>query len=126
MSYSAERDSIVNYLNANFLTAPIDWENAPGSEPSLPFIQPFILNGESEGLSLDFQSTRYPGVISINAYFEQGTGTKTSNTIADELVALLHNQTIGSVETFSASKVVLPATDGRYQITISAPFERRE
>lgn len=127
MSYEQERADIVAFLNTNWTDTPIDWENSPGGEPSLPFIQPTILNAAAANLSLGAQSVRFPAILSINIWAKQGTGTTIPNRHADTLLGLLSNKDIGTnVETFAAFKTVLGEADGRYQINITVPFERRE
>ncbi len=127
MSYSQERTDIMTYLAANWSATPIDAENSPSGEPDLPFIQPVILNATAVGLSLGYQTIEYPSVLSINIWAAQGTGTKTANTHADDLVDLFTNKNIGvNVETMAAYKTVIGEADGRYQINVTVPFERRE
>lgn len=127
MSYSQERTDIMTYLAANWSATPIDAENSPSGEPDLPFIQPTILNAQADALTLRYQTIRYPGVISINVWAAQGTGTKTANAHADDLVDLFTDKNIGvNVETMAAYKTVIGEADGRYQINVTVPFERRE
>jgi hypothetical protein len=125
MSYETARSDIVEYLKANFLTTQIDYENSSAGELPLPFIQVAILDGTAVGLALQYQSIQYPGIISINIWDKQGVGTVKSNQIADELVALFTNKTIGTVETKAPYRTVLGETNGRYQTSVTVPFERR-
>lgn len=125
MSYEQARSDIVGYLNTNYSTTAIDWENSKAGEPALPFIQPSILDGTALGLALDYQSIQYPGVISINVWLAQGSGTIVSNQLADELVTLFTHQQIGIVETKAAYKTVVGESNGRYQLNITIPYEWR-
>ena len=125
MSYETARSDIVGYLNTNFTTTAIDYENATAGEPALPFIQISILDGAAVDLSVQFQSIQYPGIISINIWAKQGTGTIESNQLADELLALFTYKTIGIVETKAPFKTVLGESNGRYQTNVTIPFEWR-
>ena len=125
MTYKVARSDILDYLEANYTTTPISWPNSPTGEPALPFIQVDILDGVAVDLSLQYQSIQYPGVISINVWQKQGSGTITSNELADELVGLFTCKTIGTVETKAPYKTVVGEANGRYQLTVTIPFERR-
>lgn len=125
MSYTQARADLVGYLNTNYTTTGIDWENSQSGEPALPFIQVSILDGAAIDLALQFQSIQYPGFVSINIWDKQGSGTIQSNQLADELVTLFTFQQIGIVETKAPYKTVLGETNGRYQTNITIPFEWR-
>lgn len=127
MSYEQERADLIAFLNTNWVSTPIDWENSPSGEPALPFIQPTILNAASNGLSLGYESTRFPAVLSINIWFAQGSGTILPNQYADDLIDLFKGVDIGTnVQCMAPYKTVLGEADGRYQINVTIPFERRE
>lgn len=125
MSYTTARSDLLTYLTANYTTTAIDYENSKAGEPALPFIQVAILDGAAVDLSLQFQSIQYPGIISVNIWDSQGSGTIQSNQLADELLALFTFKTIGTVETKAPYKTVLGESNGRYQINVTIPFEWR-
>ncbi len=125
MSYETARSDLVGYIAANYSTTSIDYENSPAGEPALPFIQVTILDGAAVDLSLQFQSIQYPGIVSINIWDKQGTGTIQSNQLADELITLFTHKTIGTVETKAPYKTVLGESNGRYQTNVTIPFEWR-
>ena len=64
-------------------------------------------------------------MISLNIWAKQGAGTIKSNQIADELITLFTDKTLGIVETGVPFKTVLGEDNGRYQINITVPFQRR-
>jgi hypothetical protein len=127
VSYEQERADLTAFLNTNWVATPIDWENSPSGDPALPFIQPTILGGASNGISLGYATTRFPSVLSINLWFAQGSGTITPNQYADDLIDLFKGADIGTnVQCMAPYKTVLGEADGRYQINVTIPFERRE
>lgn len=130
MSWEAERNAIESRLAANWTTTPIRYENVPFRETVGPYIALFILDGEGEQISLGTPALRrWPGVIKIQVFVPQDTGTKLARTYADILGILFDRAQFssgnsGTIRCRVPSILHVGVTNGWDQINVTIPFVR--
>lgn len=130
MSFEATRQAIEARLAANWTTTPIKFENVPFVETVDPYLALFILDGEGNQITVgDPVVKRWTGLILIQVFVPQDTGTKLARTYADSLGALFERQTFsagasGTIRSRIASIQSIGVKDGWYQINVTVPFIR--
>ena len=94
MSFSDERRAIEERLSSGFSALPIKHENVPFKPPrNSPYIALTILSGEGLNASIgtDRALLRHAGVIQLDIFVPEDTGTEISRTHGDTLSDLFKN-----------------------------------
>jgi hypothetical protein len=142
MTLTEARAAIEVYLNTNWTTTPIVWENvhnidftspAQGKLPAGqdPFISLEIFLHNSDTITVPAHCIRYPGTLEFGVFTKQGTGGRSGDEFVDDLIALFENKHIGAhpkkVRTYNiVSAIKYHTKSGWYvnQISFSFKFER--
>lgn len=131
MSFAAERAAIESRLAANWTTTSIKFENTRFEQPrETAWIACYILNGDGNQISLgDNPLHRYAGVIMVQIFVPESSGTQTARGYADTIAAIYRRQQIsnGSSGTITCRTPSISQgipKDGWYQINVMCPFQR--
>ena len=132
MSWANERQQIEARFDT-WTATPVKKENVPFNEPSTEFIAVYIRNGNSTKASLGStpQLRRSTGVVIVQVFGIENTGTHRIRGYADQVAAIFRDAqiTVSVTEQISFWEpyiLTVPATNGRPQINVEAPFERDE
>ena len=117
------RDLIETYLETNFNTVPIQFENKR-IEDAIEYIAVEDSNNDTESLGSGINAYRIDGFLTIKIYTELGIGTNRSKTIASELVTLLNQK---ELETFMFQVPILNSfgqvkNADHYQQNLTIPY----
>jgi len=130
MSVADERTAIENRLAAGWSTTPIRYENVPFKEPTAPYVALFILDGEGLQISLGTPALRrWPGLIKMQIFVQQDSGTQLAKAYADSLGALFDRAQFssgnsGTIRCRVPSTTEVGITNGWYQLNVTIPFIR--
>lgn len=130
MSFEDTRKAIESRLASNWTTTPIRFENVPFTETAVPYVALFILDGEGKQISLGTPSLqRWAGLIVVQIFVPQDTGTKTARTYADAIGAIFDRQQFasgnsGTIRSRIPSIRRIGITHGWDQTNVTIPFIR--
>jgi hypothetical protein len=130
MSFEATRVAIESRVQTNWTTTPIKFENVPFKETKDAYVALFILEGEGQQVSLGTPATRrWPGVIIIQVFVPEDSGTKLAKTYADALAAIFDRVQFssgnsGTISCRIPSVETVGAKDGWHQTNVTVPFKR--
>ena len=101
MSFEAQRAAIETYLNLNWHTTEIHYDNVPfvHEDTTKPYINLIIIPAEMEqtGMGGTTNNYRVYSVVQIDIFVPEDTGTKTIATYTDTLIALFRGQTLSGI-----------------------------
>lgn len=131
MSFSDERRAIETRLADNFSALPIWYENQKFDIPAgTPWVKITILNGAGRQASINSSPLqRYVGVIQIDVFVKQDSGTATARTHADTIEAIFRNAQFsagssGTITCRTPSITPVPDQDEWYQLSVSVSYHR--
>jgi len=115
IDFTSTRRTIEMYLDSNFTTVPIVFENVGVPEDADEFIAVRDAATDSQQMELGGDVVRKDGVLLIDIYTPLDNGTNRSRVLADELAALIELQQISDVA-FRESELhtVGPVGDAEY------------
>jgi len=92
-----ERADLATYLNSNFTTVPIRWENKKFNQNIEEFVDFFIRPGKASPISLGNTLISYEkiGLLVLSIFTPKDSGTDRNKKIADELITLFLKQQVG-------------------------------
>lgn len=128
--FSDERKAIESRLAAAWTTTPIRYENIPFAERSTPYVALFIGNGEGTQVSLGTPALRrWVGIIMIQIYAPQDSGTNLSKSYADTIGAIFDRAQFssgnsGTIRCRIPSIQNIGVTNGWNQLNVTVPFIR--
>lgn len=109
-------------------TAPVAYENVQFEKPAgSPFVNFSVINGEGFTAGLDIGSVpvvRDTGMVSLQVFVPEGTGTKTSRELIDAFVAIFEHKRFNAITTYSANITPVGVRDGWHQTNVTVPLRR--
>jgi hypothetical protein len=132
MSFADERTAIESRLQAGFSTYPVKYDNTDFKPPrNSPWVSLIILNGSALNASIGTtrRVQRHSGIIQLDVYTPEASGTKDARTIADELDTLFNNVQFssgnsGTITTYAPFLTNLGIDEGWYHTVLSVGYQR--
>ncbi len=126
MSYEALRASIEGRFNDNWTLTPVAYENVPFTPGNDPWVRLTIITGESvtAGIQGTEPAVDDRGLVAIQIFVPEGTGTRTSKTLAWTARGVYEHARFDGILMQSASVTAAGVTDGWHQSNITIPFRR--
>lgn len=130
MSFKDEVKAIESRLLANWATTPIRFEGVPFTEPSSAYVALTVLTGEGVQISLgDVALRRWPGVIVIQIFVPELSGTRQAKTYADSLGAIFDraqfsSDNSGVISCRTPSVETIGMLEGWWQVNVLIPYRR--
>ena len=130
MSFADERKAIESRLAAAWTTTPIRYENVPFGATSSPYVALFVIDGEGQQISLGTPALRrWVGIIMIQVFVPQDTGTQLAKGYADTIGAIFDRAQFssgnsGTIRCRVPSIQSIGIQNGWHQINVSIPFIR--
>lgn len=129
MTFSEIHNAVVARM-ASWADAPYAWDGQPSSRAVLdaqaakqPWVRLSINHGTSTTAALGTNpEVRRTGLIFVQVFIAENSGTRPANQIADSLAAHLQYYRDGHFETLAASLTRVGPQDGWYQCNVSLPF----
>ena len=128
MTFSEIRAAIESRM-ATITGLPVAWDNlaissgvATAQQDKAPWCRLTIQDGSSEFATHD-TLTRRGGVVFVQVFTDERTGTATARQKADDVAALLQGYTTAGLRLRAASVARVGPEDGWYQINVQVPFE---
>ncbi len=126
MSFATERTSIESRLKANWTTTAIAYPNVGfNPENAVPWVRLTILNGESGPRNVN-AGKRHLGVIVLQIFVPQNTGTHIARGYADSLAAIFEDAQFSGILCGVASIETIGNTNTWYQINVTVGYWRDE
>jgi hypothetical protein len=128
--FADERIAIEKRFHDTWTTTPIVWGNVPFAEQTGPYVALFILDGEGHQVSLGTPALRrWAGVIIVQIFVEQDTGTKLARQYADTIGAIFDRAQFsygssGTIRCRIPSITPVGIENGWFQINVEIPFIR--
>jgi len=128
MAFAAERQLIESYVQDYYTDTSVKYDNIPFDQPTgEPFISLTILSGTGTNTALGGQRVRYTGVIQVDIYVPENSGTRAARDIASSLRDLFTNKEITDGSTTITCRVaslnrVAKAPAGKYRISVTIPY----
>lgn len=79
---------ITTWANSKSPVIPVAYENVPFTKPDTTWIEVYIIPSVTSNYTLSTTRKTLRGSIQVNIYTKAGTGTKTSELLTEEIVAL--------------------------------------
>ena len=131
MSFADERKAIESRLAAAWTTTPIRYENVPFGAISTPYVALFIIDGQGQQISLGTAPVlrRWVGIIMIQVFVPQDTGTQIVKSYADTIGVIFDRAQFssgnsGTIRCRVPSIQSIGIQNGWQQINVSIPFIR--
>jgi len=128
IDYTAPRRAIEVYLNTNFTTVPIHFENV-AVDDSVDLTSGYIAitdtGTESISMGMQEEVTHVNGMVVIQIYTVLGSGTQTSRSIASELETLLAGEDLSGLQLGEPVLESFGQVDGAdfYQQNLTFPYQ---
>lgn len=122
--------AIEGRLAANWTTTPIKYEGVPYKEAAVDYVALFIRDGEGVQISLGSPAVRrWPGLIILQVFVPEMTGTRKAREYADSLGAIFDRVDFSSgnsglITCRTPSIEVIGVRDGWCQVNVTVPFRR--
>jgi len=132
MVFKNERQLIESYVQDNFSSAPVKYDNVPFDEPSnSPFVALSILSEAGEDISVgESPIQKYNGMIQFDVYVPQNTGTAKARDVASSLRTLFNNKILEDVGDTTTIYCAVPTLNrvaktptGSYRVSVIVPYE---
>ena len=124
MSFESIRSAIADRLGDNWTTTPIAWENRDFTPPtSGGWIELTVLGNTGQTLGIGSAvMVRDSGLIAINIYTPEGSGTATGRGYADTLDALFEHERFSGITTYTATLTTRGVVEGWHQLNLTIPY----
>lgn len=129
--FAAERQAIESRLAANFTAIPIQFENVPAPASKDPYCALFIRRGDGHQISLgpSPQLQRWAGLIIVQVFVPEDTGTQEIATHADNIAAVFNRQEFSSgasglIRCRVAKVETIGVRNGWFQQNVTIPYSR--
>lgn len=120
------RSEVISYIDTNFSTCPIKYENLKFSVPNnSAWVATYLKRGglnQSEFANSDYEVF---GVLIFQVFTPANSGSVASNNILDELSSLFADKIVGNVWFGMPSISDVGGTGSWYQVNLSIPFSRK-
>lgn len=132
MSFADERRAIETRFSANYTSTPVRYENLSFVQPdNASWVSLMILSGEGGQASLGGSSAihRYGGVIQVDVFTPENSGTQAGRALADTVEAIFRQVQFslgnsGVIHTQTPWVTNLGVEDGWYRLVVTCPFFR--
>ena len=128
--FAEEAKAIETRLAAGWTTTPIRYDNAPFPETTAPYVALFILDGDGNQISLGAVALRrWVGLIVLQIFVPQDTGTRLAKGYANTLGALFDRAEFpvengGLIRCRVPSIAEIGIRNGWNQLNVTIPFTR--
>lgn len=129
--FADERTAIATRLASNWSTTTIQYEGQPFVQPTTPWISLSILSGAGRQASLGSSQPlhRFVGVIQIDVFVPENTGTNTARQYADTLSTIFRRAQFsygssGVITCETPSVQPGPPEAGWNRLIVSTPYRR--
>ena len=130
MSFADSLKAVEGRLQSNWTTTPIKFQNVPLKETASSYVALFLQDGEGAQISLgQVALRRWPGVILVQVFVPERTGTLVARQYADTIGAIFDrvqfssgNSGVISCRTPSVETIGL--RDGWWQVNVTIPYRR--
>ena len=135
MSFADERRAIETRMQSNWThsSVPIQFDNVPShrGNPTDPWVRLTIMNGDARVAALGNSLHRHGGLIDIDVFVKENSGTAGARVYADSAAAIFKQVTLsagssGTIKTGVPRIVRVGARDGWYQLKVSVGYRRDE
>jgi hypothetical protein len=135
MNFDDERRAIEARFSANYSSTQIKFDNLEFSPPAnASWVALSILNGDPITASIgttgnSSRLTRFSGIVQIDIYTPEGSGTKSSRDLADVISAIFNQVQFsaglsGTIQCRVPSYTELGIDDGWFHAVMSVAYER--
>jgi len=124
MSFESIRSAVAARLATNWTTMPIAYENRDFTPPtSGGWIELTVIGNTGQTLGIGSAvMVRDTGLISINVYTPEGSGTATGRGYADTLAALFEHERFSGITTYAATLTTRGVVNGWHQLNLTIPY----
>ena len=129
--YAAERQAIEARLTDNFSAIPIKYENAPFKETAAAYCAIFVRRGEGHQITLGPapQLNRWAGLIIVQVFVPEDTGTQTAAGYCDSIADVFRRQEFsagasGLIRCRVPNVETIGTRDGWFQMNVEVPYIR--
>ena len=129
--FAAERQAIESRMAANFTAIPIKFENVAFQEIQTAYCAIFVRRGEGHLITLGPapQLQRWAGIIVVQVFVPEDTGTQTIAGYADSIAAVWNRQEFsagasGLIRCRVAKVDTNGTRNGWYQMNVTTPYIR--
>ena len=107
-------------------SAPVAYENVPFEPGNTDWVRLTVINGEGQthGMLGTDGSVRDTGMVSLQVFVPEGTGTKTSRALIDAFIAIFEHARFNAITTYSATVTPVGARNGWHQTNVTVPLRR--
>lgn len=129
MSYETQRAAIEGRFQTYWTSTNIKWNNVPFIIPAdgSSWVYLHVVNGYGYNDAFGGLRQRHEGLIVVEIYAKEGTGTKSAYTLGDAALAIFSNQVFNGVHCYASYINDLGADSewkGWYRIDCITPFYR--
>lgn len=129
--FADERRAIEERLAAGFTAIPIRYENVPFQQTQTPYCALFIRRGEGNQIELGAgpRLARWAGLIVVQVFVPEDTGTQVAAQHADSIAAVFHRQDFsagasGLIRCRVARVETIGNRHGWHQVNVVTPYIR--
>lgn len=129
--FAAERQAIEARMAAAFTTIPVRYENAPFKEIQTAYCALFVRRGEGHQITLGPapQLNRWAGLIIVQIFVPEDTGTQVVAGYADSIADVFRRQEFsvtgsGLIRCRVPSIQEVGTRNGWYQMNVTTPYIR--
>lgn len=128
--FADEAKAIESRMQANWSTTPVKYEGVPFAAVVTPYVALFVRDGEGQQISLGTVALRrWVGVIIIQVFVPEDTGTRQARIYADGVGAIFDRAQFsvdnsGTIRCRIPSVEMIGVRDGWLQINVTIPFIR--
>ncbi len=123
IDFTTLRQVTESYIDANFSTVPVRFENVGTLETVKEFISLRDQTSQSEVGALGETASIVSGLLIIDIFTERTIGTQRSRLIASELATLLSNQTISFINYEVAELRTVGEIERYFQQVLQIPYK---
>jgi hypothetical protein len=129
--FADERQAIEARLAANFSAIPIRYENAPFQEMATAYCAVFVRRGAGNQITLGPapQLNRWAGLIIVQVFVPEDTGTQTIAGYCDSIADVFRRQEFsvgasGLIRCRVPNVTTVGTRDGWFQMNVEVPYIR--
>ena len=129
--FAAERQAIEARMAANFNTIPVRYENAPFREIKTAYCALFVRRGDGHQITLGPvpQLNRWAGLIIVQIFVPEDTGTHAAAGYADSIADVFRRQEFsvtgsGLIRCRVPNVQEVGTRNGWYQMNVTTPYIR--
>jgi len=134
VSFEDERRAIEKRFEDNYSSTPIKYENVAFDQPDeSAWVGITILSGQGEaasiGTGMGSRLERFAGIVQIDIFTVEDTGTKTARNLADVVAAIFDNVQFsagssGTITTRVPSYITRGVENGWHHSVVSVAYHR--